>query len=111
MELVELEGALIFDEMMKRLDPKLVKMQCQVVNVVGAGLDPVKFITKYPGRFLSLHLADRTTDGKQAPVGKGSIDWKAVFTAMKAAGMQNYYVEMSMDALKESYPFLHSLRI
>ena len=111
MELVELEGVLIFDELIRTFDPKLVKMQCQIVNVAGAGMDPVSFIKKYPGRFLSLHLADRSVEGKQAPVGKGSIDWKGVFTAMRAAGMQNYYVEMNMDALKESYPYLHALNL
>ncbi|HSW48522.1 MAG TPA: sugar phosphate isomerase/epimerase [Bryobacteraceae bacterium] len=111
MELVELEGVLIFDELIRTFDPALVKMQCQIVNVAGAGMDPVSFIKKYPGRFLSLHLADRSSEGKQAPVGKGTIDWKGVFTAMRAAGMQNYYVEMNMDALRESYPYLHSLRL
>jgi len=111
MELVELEGVLIFDELIRTLDPKLVKMQCQIVNVAGAGMDPVSFIKKYPGRFLSLHLADRSVEGKQAPVGKGSIDWKGVFIAMKAGGMQNYYVEMNMDALRDSYPYLHALKV
>jgi sugar phosphate isomerase/epimerase len=111
MELVELEGVMIFDELIRTLDPKLVKMQCQIVNVAGAGMDPVSFIKKYPGRFLSLHLADRSVEGKQAPVGKGSIDWKGVFTAMKAGGMQNYYVEMNMEALRDSYPYLHALKV
>ena len=36
MELVELEGVLIFDELIRTFDPDLVKMQCQVVNVAGA---------------------------------------------------------------------------
>ncbi len=110
-ELVELEGVLIYDALIRAFDPDLVKMQCQVVNVVGAGMDPVSFIRKYPGRFLSLHLADRTAGGKPAPVGKGVIDWKGVFTAMKAAGMRNYYVEMNMEALKESYPYLRALSL
>jgi sugar phosphate isomerase/epimerase len=111
MELVELEGVLIFDELIRTFDPALVKMQCQIVNVAGAGMDSVSFIKKYPGRFVSLHLADRSVEGKQAPVGKGSIDWKGVFAAMKAGGMRNYYVEMNMDALRESYPYLHALSI
>ncbi len=111
MELAQIDGVLIFDEMMRRLDPALVKMQCQIVNVVGAGLDPVAFITKYPGRFISLHLADQTAEKRQAPVGKGAIDWKKVFAAMKTGGMRNYYVEMNMDALKESIPFLRGLTV
>ena len=111
MELVELEGVLIFDELVRTFDPKLVKIQCQVVNVLGAGMDPVSFIKKYPDRFVSLHLADRSAEGRQAPVGRGLIDWKGVFAAMKAGGMKNYYVEMNMEALTESYPYLHALSL
>lgn len=104
-ELVKIDGVLIYDELMKSLDPKLVRMQCQVANVVGAGLDPVAFLTKYPGRFISLHLAD-----KQA-VGKGAIDWKSIFAVAKKAGVKNYYVEMGMEALIDSYPYLRDLKV
>jgi len=111
MELQQIDGVLIYDELIRRFDANLVKMQCQVVNVAGAGMDPAAFLRKYPGRFVSLHLADRTTEGRQAPVGKGSIDWKQVFLAAKEAGMKNYYVEMNMDPLKESAPYLRGLTL
>jgi len=111
MELQQLDGVLIYDELIRRLDPKLVKMQCQLVDVARAGMDPAAFLRKYAGRFVSLHLADRTAEGKPAPVGKGSIDWKAVFQAARKAGVRNYYVEMNMEALRESAPYLKSLKV
>lgn len=110
-ELQQLEGVLIYDELIRRLDGNLVKMQCQVVDVFRAGMDPAAFLRKYPGRFISLHLADRTAEGKQAPVGKGAIDWKQVFLAARDSGMRNYYVEMSMAPLRESGPYLKSLTV
>lgn len=111
MELQQLDGVLIYDELIRRLDGNLVKMQCQLVDVVRAGMDPAAFLRKYSGRFVSLHLADRTAEGKPAPVGKGVIDWKAVFQAARQAGVQNYYVEMNMEALRESAPYLRSLSV
>lgn len=110
-EFKEIGGVLIFDELMSRFDPKLVKSQFQI-NVVGMGFDPVTYLTKYPGRFLSLHLQDwSVAEKKEVPVGQGSIDWKRLFTAAKVSGLEYYFVEMSMDALKASYPYLLDLRV
>jgi sugar phosphate isomerase/epimerase len=110
-EFQKIGGVLIFDELMKRWDRKLVKSQFQV-SVVSLGFDPADIIKKYPGRFLSLHLQDwSATTKRQAPVGQGSIDWKQVFTAAKKGGIKYYFVEMDMAALKASYPYLHSLKV
>jgi len=110
-EFQKIGEVLIFDELMKRWDRKLVKSQFQV-SVVSLGFDPATILKKYPGRFLSLHLQDwSATTKRQAPVGQGSIDWKQVFTAGKKGGMKYYFVEMNMDALKASAPYLHSLKV
>jgi sugar phosphate isomerase/epimerase len=86
-------------------------MQFQVA-VISIGFEAATYMTKYPGRFISLHLADwSATDKKQASIGKGSVDWKKLFEAAKKGGVKNYYVEMNMDAMRESYPFLHDLKV
>jgi sugar phosphate isomerase/epimerase len=42
-----------------------------------------------------MHLADYSTADKTAvAVGSGVVDWKKLFSAAKAAGVQNYFVEM-----------------
>ncbi|MGD0579893.1 MAG: sugar phosphate isomerase/epimerase [Bryobacteraceae bacterium] len=110
-EFQQIGGTLIFDELMERWDRNLVKSQFQVSDAVRLGFDPATILTKYPGRFLSLHLQDWSAITKSvAPVGQGSIDWKKVFTAAKKGGITYYFVEMSMDALKASYPYLRDLR-
>lgn len=110
-EFSEIDGVLIYDQLMSRLDPKLVKMQFQVA-VISLGLDPIPFLTKYPGRYVSLHLMDWSpTEKKLMPVGTGAIDWKKLFAAAKTGGVKNYFVEMNMDALKASYPYLHKLKV
>jgi hypothetical protein len=110
-DLHELGGVLIYDELMKAFDAKLVGMQFQV-SVISLGYEAATYMTKYPGRFLSLHQQDWSApEKKSASVGKGSVDWKKTFTAAKTGGIKNYYVEMNMDAMRESYPFLHALKV
>ena len=108
-EFKELEGVLIYDELMRQFDARLVKMQFQVA-VIGLGFEAATYLKKYPGRFLSLHLADYSTADKTAvPVGSGVVDWKKLFAAAKTGGVKNYFVEMDLKAMKASYTYLHKL--
>jgi sugar phosphate isomerase/epimerase len=109
-EFREIDGVLIYDKLMSELDAKLVKMQFQVA-VISLGYEAAAFMKKYPGRFLSLHLADwAPAEKKSVPVGAGAVDWKQLFAAARTGGVKNYFVEMDMDALKASYPYLHRLK-
>ena len=108
-EFKELEGVLIYDELMRQFDARLVKMQFQVA-VISLGFEAATYLKKYPGRFLSLHLADYSTADKTAvPVGSGVVDWKKLFAAAKTGGVKNYFVEMDLKAMKASYTYLHKL--
>ena len=108
-EFAQIDGALIYDELMNRLDPELVKMQFQVA-VVNIGYKAVTYFKKFPGRFISLHLADYSAEKKQAvPVGQGIVDWKELFSEAKAAGVKNYFVEVGTELLKPSCEFLRGL--
>ena len=109
-EFKEIDGVLIYDKLMSELDPKFVKMQFQVA-VISLGYEAATYLTKYPGRFISLHLADwSSTEKKSVPVGAGVVNWEKLFAAAKIGGVQNYFVEMNLDALKASYPYLHNLK-
>ena len=110
-EFVEIDGVLVYDHLMRSLDGKLVKMQFQV-SVINQGYKAATYFAKYPGRFQSIHLQDwSATEKKQVAVGQGSVDWKELFAAAKKAGVKNYFVELNMDALKASYPYLHALKV
>lgn len=110
-EFKQIDGVLIYDALMKTLDPQLVRMQFQA-SVISLGFAAPPLFQKYPGRFVSLHLMDWSPAEKRTvPVGQGVIDWKALFAAATAGGVKNYFVEMPMDALKASYPYLHKLKV
>ena len=85
-------------------------MQFQVA-VVSIGFQAATYMQKYPGRFLSMHLADwSSAEKKEAAIGKGSVDWKKLFKAAKKGGVKNYFVEMNLDLMRESFPFLRDLK-
>ncbi|HEX3743633.1 MAG TPA: sugar phosphate isomerase/epimerase [Bryobacteraceae bacterium] len=103
------DGRLTYQMLLELLDPKLVKMQFQMsaMNAVG---DPVMYFTKYPGRFISMHLQGQA-DGKTAAVGKDSLDWPRIFAAAKTGGVKNYIVEMSWDLTVASVGYLKTLKV
>ena len=109
MEFENTGGTLIYDALMKQFDPDSIKMQFQVA-VISLGYKASTYFTKYPGRFISEHLADwSATEKKNVPIGKGIVDWKEFFATMKTGGVKNIFVEMDQDTFKESASYIHNL--
>ena len=110
-ELSEVDGKRTYDILFELLDPKLVKFQFQM-STIRNGFDAAEYFMKYPGRFISMHLQDWNAETKTAAaVGKGSIDWKRVFTAAKTGGVKNYFIEQNMEMTKEGVAFLKALKV
>lgn len=109
MEFDKIGSTLIYDELLRVFDPDYVKMQFQVA-VISIGFKAADYFKKYPGRFISAHLADWSeTSGKSVPLGQGIVDWKEFFAALSTGGVKNIYVEMDPDTFKESANYLKSL--
>jgi sugar phosphate isomerase/epimerase len=99
------DGTSAFDVMMNETKPDLVFCEMDVFWVVQAGIDPVKLLQKYPGRFKALHIKDMRKGAQtglyegHAPasdnvvVGAGSMDWPAIVEQAKKSGVQYYFIE------------------
>ena len=127
MEFRQLDGVLVFDELLRRTDPDLVKVELDCGWVTAAGHDPAAYLRKYAGRIPLLHVKDvkrgakPSTGPEAAPsgeVGRGAVDWRKVFSAAKEAGLKGYFVEQEppferspLDAVKISYTYLHELEV
>ena len=110
-ETSSVDGKRTYDILFQLLDPKLVKFQFQV-STISNGFDAAEYFTKYPGRFISMHVQGWNAATKKiAPVGQDSLDWKKIFTAAKTGGVKNYFVEMSLDMMKASVPYLRALQV
>lgn len=110
-EISTVDGQRTYDVLFKLLDAKLVKFQFQV-STIAQGFDAAEYFNKYPGRFISMHVQGWLTDTKKiAPVGQDSLDWKKIFTAAKTGGIRNYFVEMKLEMMKASVPYLRQLQV
>ena len=104
-EFVKIDDKLIYDELLNRFDPKLVKMQFQT-QVIVHGYKAADYFKKYPGRFISAHLSDWSADKKEMAIGQGVIDWNEFFAAAKTGGVKNMFVEMAPDKFKDSATYI-----
>jgi sugar phosphate isomerase/epimerase len=123
-EVSMVDGKRTYDLLFDLLDPKLVKFQFQM-STINNGLVAADYFTRYPGRFISMHIQDvdmnapipppdasgRIRGRGQVAVGKGSIDWVETFTAAKVGGVKNYFVEQNMELTKESVAALKAMNV
>ena len=128
-EFQTLGGVVAYDELLRRTDPNLVRMQLDCFWVTRAGKDPLAYFERYPGRFPLLHVKDlkpsylpttSSAEEKGNPfteVGQGIIDWKRIFGAAPQAGVKHYYVEQdtcdrpALESIRISYEYLHGLKV
>jgi len=105
-EFAMLDNRLIYELLLERFDPELVKMQFQVA-VISIGYKAADYFRKYPGRFISAHLADWSAEKKDSvSVGQGIVDWKEFFSAVETGGVKNIFVEMDEVHFRPSAEYL-----
>lgn len=114
-EFKAVDGQLPYDILLSECDPKFVKMEMDLGWAHVAGADPLAYFAKYPGRFPLVHVKDFDKDGKMTEVGKGVIDWKAIFAKSDLAGIKHYFVEQDtsnapFESIQTSYAYLETLR-
>lgn len=110
-------GVVLLDYMLENTDPELVNFQMDLYWMNNGGADPVAYFDKYPGRFKIWHVKDADEQGRFAPAGTGTIDFKRILAAREKSGMEYYIVEQDMtfdgmqpmEAIQISYDNLKTL--
>lgn len=130
-EFARIDNTSGYEIMLTRCDPKLLKFEMDVFWASYAGVDPVVYFERYPGRFPLLHIKDLKkgypTSTKDDPpdngpnpfmaVGQGRIDWKRIFAHSGKAGAKHIFVEQDrcdappLDSIKISFDYLRKLRV
>lgn len=90
------KGIVPMDYFIENSDPKHLNFQLDLYWATKAGVDPVAYFQKAPGRFKSWHVKDMDDQGRFAPVGTGSIDFAKILAQKQLAGMEYYFVEQDM---------------
>jgi len=110
-ELTTVDGKRTYDILFGLLDAKFVKFQFQV-STISRGYDAAEYFRKYPGRFISMHVQGWSAQTRKiVPVGQGTLDWKKIFAAAKIGGIENYFVEMDLEKMRASVPYLRDLNV
>ena len=89
-------GITPMDYFLEHTDPANVNFQLDLYWITKAGADPLAYFQKYPGRFKIWHIKDMDSQGRFAPVGTGTIDFKKILTQKEQAGMEYFIAEQDM---------------
>jgi sugar phosphate isomerase/epimerase len=120
----------VFDQIVKAVDPKLVKFQLDVFWAYRAGMDPIALLKKHKGKWVSLHLKDLRKGALRAPspgvspssapptdkviVGEGEIDWPKLLKESDKQGITLGFIEdeslAPVDNIPRSLKYLESIR-
>jgi len=110
-ELTKVDGKRTYDLLFQLLDPRFVKFQFQV-STISDGYDAADYFTRYPGRFISMHVQGWSAKTRKiVAVGQGTLDWTKIFRAAKVGGIKNYFVEMDLPLMQASVPYLRHLQV
>lgn len=109
------DGVEVFDLIFGTIEEKLLGAEIDVFYVADVGRDPVAVLRRFDGRLKRVHLKERAKPGspfKNTELGRGTIDWDAVFAAAVAAGTEWFLVEQdcegrpALESIRVSYQFL-----
>jgi sugar phosphate isomerase/epimerase len=86
-------GTSLYDRFLKETDPALVKVELDLYWAAHAGESLPALIERLSGRIYAYHVKDMRPDRSMTAVGKGTIDFAALFKLKGSDGVRHYYVE------------------
>lgn len=113
----KVDGVEVLDVIFGSIDPQLLQPEIDVFFAADTDHDPAGLLKKYAGRVKYVHLKEKAKPGEKAKnteLGRGVIDWPAVFAAADSAGVEWYFVEQNcedrsaLDSIRASYEYLRS---
>jgi sugar phosphate isomerase/epimerase len=103
----------IYQVLLEQTDPALVKMEMDLFWVEFADGDPVTLFYQNTGRFPLWHVKDMDPIKRNnADLGKGSIDFPAIFKYKKEAGLKYFFVEQEnynvspIDSIEKGFAYV-----
>jgi sugar phosphate isomerase/epimerase len=100
-----------YDIILKETDPRYVSLEMDCGWVIVGGARPEDYLTRYPNRFVMLHVKEFNLKGwkpGEDPVstemGRGSIDYKPIFEAASHCPIRHIFVE------QEAFPDMPAMQ-
>ena len=118
-EFAVIDGVLVYDELLRLTDPKLVAFEMDCGWVYASGHNPVDYLKKTPERFPLMHVKDMIPGANgqmhSTEMGRGQIDYRPILRA--ATGLKQYFIEQEefdidpMQALRIDADYLRNLQV
>jgi sugar phosphate isomerase/epimerase len=111
-----LQGEVPLEVFVKETDPKLVRIQLDVGNMLMGGGDPMAFLQRHAARCWSFHLKNVVAErNKDTELAKGVFDLRAFLAAVPDINKKPCFVEQEgaadeMAAAKANFEYLSALR-
>ena len=122
-------GATGYQVLLAETDANLVKFELDCGWATAAGQDVPEMLRRHPNRFRMLHVKDFVLKTKPTyelfgpdrptgtELGRGQIDYKPIFAAAQAAGVELYFSEQEppivnmtpLEAARVNFEYMHSL--
>ena len=117
-EFKKLENQIPYDLILAETDAEQVKMEIDLYWISKAGFDALPYFEKYPKRFPLAHVKDMDATPKKyfTEVGRGTVDFKKIFSKSGAAGFRHYFIEQDetpaepIKSIEISLKYLRELR-
>ena len=115
-EFEKVNGQVLYNILLDKTDPKLVKMELDLGWVIVTGNDPITYFEKYPGRFPLWHLKDMNVAKQESTeFGKGGVNISRMLQNAKRSGMKHFFVEQeeysstAFESMQHNYNYLMKL--
>ncbi len=125
-EFAPFAGGTYFDLLVKETKPEFVNFEMDVFWVAHPGKNPAELLTKYPDRWLLMHLKDIRKGAKtgiftgkaaltdDVVLGTGQVDWPSVLRAAAKSSVKHYFIEDESPTVEaqipESLKYLQTLK-
>ena len=117
-EFKTLDGKIPYDLILAETDARDVKLELDLYWINKAGFDPLAYFEKYPKRFPLVHVKDMDGSAKKyfTEVGRGTIEFKKIFSKANVAGVEHFYIEQDetpaepLKSVEISLKYLKELR-
>ncbi|MCU0623501.1 MAG: sugar phosphate isomerase/epimerase [Gemmatimonadaceae bacterium] len=97
-EFMPIDGTVPFELLTTRTDPALVRLELDLYWATVAGVDPLAWMRRWPGRVRMVHVKDRSAEGKMVDVGAGVIAFDALLREARRLGLAHVFVEHDAPA-------------
>lgn len=111
-EFKKIDGEPVWDIFFSRAKKDVI-MQCDLGHMGTAGVDPVAYLNKYPGRASSVHVKPSAKSGRGGLVGGSGDDlkWPEIFKACETVGGTEWYiVEYDGGSMEKAEKTMETLR-